>query len=235
MRVDPGQRLRRAAPSASRHEAVDQAELERLARRRTACLRAGRAARAIRPSRRVSLGDAGRAGDQAERDLGQAEAGSSGRRAAKRQWPTSATSQPPPSAAPLRQRDDRLAQRLERAEARLHRLDLGGTPAAASAGFSAARPSGRRRRRTSSWPTRARCRLMRVLVARRPAPRPRSGRACHCAHHGVDRRAGLVEGDGGDAVGVELVADGLHASTSQTRSTIVAMPMPPPTHSVARP
>ena len=48
--------------------------------------------------------------------------------------------------------------------------------------------------------------------------------------HGVDRRVWLVKGDGGDAV-LQAVADGVH----QSLSTMVAMPMPPPTHRVARP
>ena len=49
--------------------------------------------------------------------------------------------------------------------------------------------------------------------------------------HGVDGRARLVKRDRGNAV-LELVLDGFHI---QTLSTIVAMPMPPPTHSVASP
>ena len=76
--------------------------------------------------------------------------------------------------------------------------------------------------------------LMRSLS--RPSCAAASARsACHCARHRVDRRAGLVEGDRGDAVGIEFVADGFHACRPQTRSTMVAMPMPPPTHSVTRP
>jgi len=50
--------------------------------------------------------------------------------------------------------------------------------------------------------------------------------------HGVDRRAGCIVGDGRDAVGAEFVADG---AQDQIFSMIVAMPMPPPTHSVMRP
>jgi hypothetical protein len=55
--------------------------------------------------------------------------------------------------------------------------------------------------------------------------------------HGVGRRRRVVEGEDDDAVGVGLPADGAaHArGTSQTRSTTVAMPIPPPTHRVARP
>ena len=64
------------------------------------------------------------------------------------------------------------------------------------------------------------------------------------AAHGVDGGVGFVKGDDGNfAVGAlggdEFVADGLHVVVSfpvnQIRSTMVAMPMPPPTHSVARP
>ena len=49
--------------------------------------------------------------------------------------------------------------------------------------------------------------------------------------HGVDGRVGLVKGNDGDAP-VQRVADVLHA---QILSTMVAIPMPPPTHSVAMP
>jgi hypothetical protein len=57
--------------------------------------------------------------------------------------------------------------------------------------------------------------------------------------HGVDGRVLLVEGDDGDAV-LDAVLDGLEFHGNgfpeiQMRSTMVAMPMPPPTHSVARP
>ena len=51
--------------------------------------------------------------------------------------------------------------------------------------------------------------------------------------HGVRGLVRVVQGEDDDAVVAALVAD--RRVAHQTRSTTVAMPMPPPTHSVARP
>ena len=55
------------------------------------------------------------------------------------------------------------------------------------------------------------------------------------AVHRVGRLVGVVEGQHDDAVPVLLPADGRALSHDQIASTTVAIPMPPPTHSVASP
>jgi hypothetical protein len=51
---------------------------------------------------------------------------------------------------------------------------------------------------------------------------------------GVHRTARHVEGDQGDAVGVDVDLEVFHARDPQTRSMTVAVPMPPPMHRVIR-
>ena len=71
-----------------------------------------------------------------------------------------------------------------------------------------------------------------VLLGLQPLDRGRHRGLVGLVHR-VRRLVRVVEREDDDAVGVLLVADGRVAH--QMRSTTVAMPMPPPMHSVARP
>ncbi len=202
------QRLRAAGPPSFAAEPVHQAELRAPRAGRTACLRRGRAARPCRPSRRIVLVTPLAPGSRPSVTSGRPNwiFGSS---SAMRQC---ADQRHLPAAAQRRaveQRDHRLAQRLERAEA-------------ASSSPSIPCEAPRPRRPASSCSTSFRSApakkvflaeaRMHALDARpcrvdQRARRRRRRSSCQCLGHGVDRRAGRVEGERDDAVGVEFVAD----------------------------
>ena len=144
-------------------------------------------------------------------------------------------------------RDHRDAERLERAHAASSRPRSSGTP-------SARRSAPNCSTSFSSAPAKkvffAEARITPLVEAFSFARRSTVSVNAFCQRlgHGVDRRAGRVEGQRDDVFGSFSNLMGMHIcdpcshngeknlpAKSQSRSTIVAMPMPPPTHSVARP
>ena len=148
-----------------------------------------------------------------------------------RRWQASAISSPPPSAAPLMARHDRLAERLQPAQQRL----VLAHPAGELVGrlgrdlLEVVEVAAGEERLLGARDDDAGDRVLLGLQAL-------DGLLHRRAEVGVHRVGGLVrvvEDEVDDAVARVLPAD--RVGGHQMRSTTVAMPMPPPTHSVARP
>ena len=179
--VADGRRSRPAPParssSASRRQPVDQAELDRLARAEQLAFQQVRLRRhqAEHPHH---LGDAGGAGDQAERHLGRAELDL---RVVEREA-VRGRSAPPPSRRRAPRRSSSATTGLPSVSMRAE---------AAFIASISAKPGGASRRPQRITPFRSApakkvvfaeassTPLDPLLVAHEPAPRPRPGRACH--------------------------------------------------------
>ena len=191
------------------------------------------------------LGHASGAGHQAQRDLGQAELDlgvGHGDAVVGDQRHLPPTAQR--CAIEAGHHGD--TQRFERAEVLLHALDfakrvgrIGGCEAHGGLEVGAGKEAGLGRCKHDALEGSAQ-----AFAVAQHLGRDLAQLLLPLAAHGVDGGIGFVKRDDGDLVfgalgGDEFVADGLHVVVSfpvnQIRSTMVAMPMPPPTHSVARP
>ena len=220
---------------AGRHELVDDADLQCLGRAQPLALEQQLHQRVDDAQHPHRADDAAGAGEQAELDLGEAEQGLgvvdhdpvvAGQR----------DLQPAAERRAVDGRDHRLAQRLQPPQHRLvltHEAGdlfgvvLGGALEVVQVAAGEERLLGRGDDHPGDLV------LLSLEAVDRRLDRRRVGGV-----HGVGRLVGVVQGQDHDAVVVLVPADRAALSwqrSSQTRSTTVAMPMPPPTHSVASP
>jgi len=219
------------------HQLVHQLQLQRLARaEQLAFEQVGLGAHQAEQARH--LGDAGGAGHQAQGHLGQAELDArvvhgDAVVAHQRHLPAAAQGRTVEAA------DHRDAQGFQRAKVLLHALDL-----AEGRGRIGRREPHRGLEvgaREEAGLGRCQHHALELGAVGNHARRGLAQVGLPLAAHGVDAGVRFVEGDERHlAVGgvEEFVADGLHGVLRRrhhTRSTMVAMPMPPPTHRVARP
>ena len=204
MRFDPGQG-RRAQGRGAGHQFMHQAELQRLARREQLALQ-DVGLRAHQAEQAGHLGDARGAGDEAQRDLGQAELDlgvvhGDAVVADQRDLPAAAQRRAVEAA------DDRLAQGFERAEVLLRLLDfaehlrrVGRLQPHRALEVGAGEEGALVRRQHDA--------LDGILVAD-DLGGDLGQVVLPLRAHGVDGRSLLVEGDRGDAV-LQFVLDGFH-------------------------
>ncbi len=162
-----------------------------------------------------------------------------GRSSAIRWWQASAISSPPPSAVPFSSRHHRTGVGLQPAQLGLEPLGGGEELRRGLVGDRAEQPQVAAGEegvlgRGEDHPGDA------VLLVVEPVDH-RPERVLEGGVHDVGPLGRVVHGQRDDAVGVPAPADhadlvgGLGGGRHQIRSTIVATPMPPPTHSVASP